>query len=96
MLPGLFPFGTHMNHHVHLFHIDRDAKPADRAQPVDGFEVTAETLDAARAAALAKLAADGRTVRALSFLADGGLAAVVTQPPPAPSPAQVRRALRGR
>ena len=85
-----------MNHHVHLFQIDRDAKPADRAQPIGGFEVTADTHDAARKAALARLTADGQTVRALSFLADGGLAAVVTQPPPAPSPAQVRRARRGR
>jgi hypothetical protein len=84
-----------MNHQVHIFQIDRDAKPADRAQPVGGFEVTAETHDEARKAALARLAAEGRTVRVLSFLADGGLAAVVTQPPAAPSSGQVRRALRG-
>ena len=85
-----------MNHQVHLFQIDRDAKPTDRPQPIEGFEVSADTHDEARTAALARLTADGRTVRALSFLADGGLAAVVTQPPPAPSPAQVRRAQRGR
>lgn len=84
-----------MNHQVHLFQIDRDATPADRARPVEGFEVTADTHDEARKAALARLTSDGRTVRALSFLTDGGLAAVVTQPPPAPSPAQVRRARRG-
>jgi hypothetical protein len=35
-------------------------------------------------------------VRSLSFLADGGLAAVVTQPAPSPTPAQVRRAQEGR
>ena len=85
-----------MNHQIHIFQIDRDAKPADRAQPIEGFEVTADSHDEARKAALARLTADGRTVRALSFLADGGLAAVVTQPPPAPSPAQVRRARGGR
>lgn len=81
-----------MNHQVQLFQIDRDAKPTDRAQPVGSFAVTADSHEAARRAALAHLQAEGRTVRALSFLADGGLAAVVTQPPPAPSPANVRRA----
>jgi hypothetical protein len=85
-----------MNHQVHLFYIDRDAKPADRAQPAGTFTVEADSHEAARHAALGHLGAAGHTVRALSFLADGGLAAVVTQPPPAPSPANVRRALGGR
>jgi hypothetical protein len=85
-----------MNHQVHIFQIDRDAKPADRPQPAGSFEVDADDLDAARAAALARLASDGRTVRSLSFLADGGLAAVVTQPAPAPTAAQIRRARGGR
>ena len=85
-----------MNHQVHIFEIDRDAKPAERAQPVRSFPVVASTHDQARAAALAQLAAEGRTVRSLSFLADGGLAAVVTQPAPAPTPAQLRRARGGR
>jgi hypothetical protein len=85
-----------MTHQVHIFHVDRDATPADRARPIGGFELTADTHDAARKAALARLTADGQTVRALSFLADGGLAAVVTQPPPAPSSPQVQRARGGR
>ena len=85
-----------MNHQVHLFQIDRDAKPADRAEPAGSFEVVADNHDQARAAALARLQAEGRTVRSLSFLADGGLAAVVTQPAPSPTSAQVRRAQGGR
>lgn len=85
-----------MNHQVQLFHIDRDAKPADRPRPAGAFVVAADTADQARTAALAQLAADGLTVRSLSFLADGGLAAVVTEPAPAPTPAQVRRARGGR
>ena len=85
-----------MNHQVHLFQIDRDAKPTDRAEPAGSFEVAADTVDGARAAALARLKAEGRTVRSLSLLTDGGLAAVVTEPAPAPSPAQVRRARGGR
>jgi hypothetical protein len=85
-----------MNHQVHLFQIDRDAKPTDRAEPTGNFEIAADTVDGARAAALARLHAEGRTVRSLSHLADGGLAAVVTQPAPAPSPAQIRRARGGR
>jgi len=84
------------NHQVHIFHIDRDAKPGAQAQPVGDFTVTADSHAHARAAALARLEAEGHTVRSISFLADGGLAAVVTQPPPAPSPANVRRALGAR
>jgi hypothetical protein len=87
-----------MKYQVQLFQIDRDAKSADRPQPAGSFEVDADTYEAARAAALARLASDGRTVRSLSFLAGGGLAAVITQPAPAPAPtaARVRRAQGGR
>ena len=84
-----------MNHQVHVYQIGRDARPTDPPQPIDGFDVAADTVDDARAAALARLASEGRTVRSLSFLADGGLAAIVTQPSPAPTAAQVRRARRG-
>jgi len=84
-----------MNHQVHIFQIDRDAKPADRAQAVGGLAVTADIHEDARRAALARLQADGRTVRSLSFLVDGSFAAVVTQPAPSPSPANVRRARAG-
>lgn len=85
-----------MNHQVQIFHIDRDAKPADRPEPIGSFEVAADTREEARKAALTRLASDGRTVRVLSFLVDGGLAAVVTDPPPAPSAAQLRRMHGGR
>lgn len=85
-----------MNHQVHIFQIDRDAKPTDHAEAVGSFEVAAGTHDQARSAARARLQAEGRMVRSLSFLADGGLAAVVTQPAPSPTPAQVRRAQGGR
>ena len=85
-----------MHHRVHIFQIDRDAKPTDQPQPAGGFEVAADTLDAARAAALVRLASEGRTVRSVSFLTDGGIAAVVTQPAPAPTAAQLRRARGGR
>ncbi len=85
-----------MKYQVQLFHIDRDAKPTDRPQPAGSFDVDADTHDAARAAAIARLAADGKTIRSLSFLADGGLAAVLTEPPPTPSASQVRRAKGGR
>jgi hypothetical protein len=85
-----------MNHQVHLFQIDRDAKPTDRPLPAGSFDVDADSLDGARTAALARLASEGQTVRSLSFLADGGIAVVVTQPAPAPTAAQVRRARGGR
>jgi hypothetical protein len=81
-----------MNHQVHLFQIDRGAKPTDRPAPAGSFEVTADTVDGARAAAQVQLAAVGRTVRSMSCLADGGIAVVLTEPAPAPTAAQVRRA----
>lgn len=85
-----------MNHPVHLFQIDRDAKPTDRAEPAGCFEVAADTREDARRAALERLRADGRTVRSLSFVADGGLAAVVLPPAPPPEPVPVPRARRVR
>lgn len=75
-----------MNHQVQVFQIGRDAKPSDRPQAIDGFAITADTHDEARRAALTRLQSTGRTVRSISFLADGGLAAVVTDPAPAPRP----------
>jgi hypothetical protein len=85
-----------MNHQVHIFQIDRDAKPTDRPAPAGSFEVTADTVDGARAAAIARVAAEGRTIRSMSCLADGGISVVLTQPAPAPTAAQVRRARGGR
>jgi len=74
-----------MNHQVQVFEIARDAKPDERPRAVGRFAVSGETNEDARRAVLARLATDGRTVRSISFLADGGLAVVVTQPPPAPA-----------
>ena len=74
-----------MNHQVQVFEVARDAKPEDRPRPLDGFAVTADTLEEARRAALARLETDGRSVRSLSFTADGGLAAVVHAEVPEPA-----------
>ena len=72
-----------MNHQVQVFEIDTASKPTEPLRPLDGFAVTADTLEEARRAAAERLNADGRVVRCLSFLKDGGLAAVV-YPPAAP------------
>ncbi len=85
-----------MNHQVQVFEIGRDAKPEDCPRAVDGFAVTGDTHEEARRAALARLKSDGRTVRSISFLADGGLAAVVTPPLPTPAPAAPPKARRSR
>ena len=66
-----------MNHAVQVFEIARDAKAHDRPRQLDSFVVTADTLERARRATLARLQADGRSVRSLSFKTGGGLAAVV-------------------
>jgi len=85
-----------MNFPVKVLEIPRDAKPEERAVAASDFAVSADTLEDARRAALARLAADGRSVRTLSFMADGGLAAVVfPAEPPAPTPAQPARRRRG-
>lgn len=88
-----------MNVPVKVLEIARDAKPEARAMPASDFAVSAETVEDARRAALARLAADGRQVRSLSFLADGGIAAVVYPPEPlpvpAPAPAPPARRRRG-
>ena len=75
-----------MNHQVQVYEVPQGAGRGESPRPVDRFSVGGETLDEARHAALARLRADGRTVRALSFLAEGGLAAVVTPPAPAAGP----------
>ena len=55
-----------------------------------------ETLDEARLAATERLRSDGRVVRCLSFLKDGGLAAVVYPPaPPETKPDKRRRGRNG-
>lgn len=77
-----------MNYQVQVFEIARDAKPDERPRALERFAVGADTVEAARRATLARLASEGRTVRSLSFLKDGGLAAVVNPPATAtPTPA---------
>lgn len=83
-----------MNHQVQVFEIDTATKPTEPLRPLEGFAVTADTLDEARGAATSRLASDGRAVRCISFLKDGGLAAVVY--PPAPPPTKRDKPRRAR
>jgi hypothetical protein len=83
-----------MNFSVKVLEIARDAKPEAKAVPASDFVVSAETLEDARRAALGRLAADGRSVRSLSFTADGGLAAVVFPAEPPASTAAVTQSAR--
>ena len=83
-----------MNHQVQVFEIDTAQKPTEPLRPIDGFAVTADTLDEARTTAADRLSGDGRVVRCLSFLKDGGLAAVVY--PPAAPPTKRDTPRRGR
>jgi hypothetical protein len=86
-----------VNFSVKVLEIARDAKPEAKAVPATDFVVSAETLEDARRAALTRLAADGRSVRSLSFTADGGLAAVVfPAEPPASTVAVAQSARRKR
>lgn len=66
-----------MNYLVKVFEVARDAKPSERPTEISGFAVSGGSVDEARRATMARLAAEGRTVRSLSFTTDGGLAAVV-------------------
>jgi len=50
-----------MNHQVQVFEIDTASKPTEPLRPIDGFAVTADTLDEARLAAAERLRADGRS-----------------------------------
>jgi hypothetical protein len=74
---GSLHFGERMNHQVQIFEVGKDAKPTERPRAIDGFAVTADTVEEARRAVLARLEAEGRSVRSLSFTADGGIAVVV-------------------
>lgn len=71
-----------MNHQVQVYEIDTTTKPTEPLRPVEGFAVSADTIDEARTAATERLVSDGRVVRCLSFLKDGGLAAIVYPPAP--------------
>lgn len=85
-----------MKREVEVMEIARDARPDERPLVIDRFEVSANTVDGARKAALSRLASDGRTVRSLSFLEGGGLVAVVSPALPAQATKRAAgRALRG-
>jgi len=79
---------------VKVFELKREAKPDEKPTELLSFAVSGETAEDARRAAAARLEAEGRNVRSLSFLADGGLAAVVF--PPTPKPTQKPRSKRRR
>jgi hypothetical protein len=84
-----------MQYLVKLLEIARDAKPEVKPTPAGEFAVSAETVEDARRGALERLAAEARTVRCLSFTADGGIVAVVHPPAPGPAPAPAARRRRG-
>lgn len=73
-----------MNYLVKVFEVARDGKPSGRPREVSGFAVSGRSVDEARRATVERLTAEGRTVRSLSFTADGGLAAVVLAPAEVP------------
>lgn len=86
-----------MNYRVHIFQTDLHTQPANRLRSVGGFQISADTEEAARAAANVRLLTFGRVVRALSSMAGGELGAVVaTSPPLAPSSPAAARAQGGR
>lgn len=81
-----------MNHQVQVFEVDVTGKTPAMPKPGSGFAVSAETIDEARDQAAARLQAEDWVVRSLSFLKDGGIAAVVEAKQPVPT--QVERAQR--
>ena len=86
-----------MNHQVRVFELAKGAKIEEKPRPIDGFAVTAESLEDARRAVLARFSADGRAVRSISFTDGGGLAAVVHPPePPASAAPPTARSCRAR
>ncbi len=86
-----------MDYPVKVFEVTSDAKPGDRPRELQGFAVSGETAEDARRSVLARLASERRGLRSLSFMADGGLAAVVLPPAPEPkAPAPTRRRRGGR
>jgi len=84
-----------MDYPVKIFEMASDAKPGDRPRELPGFAVTGETAEDARRSVLARLGSERRTIRTLSFTADGGLAAVVLPQSPTPQPAAPSRRRRG-
>lgn len=86
-----------MNHQVQVFEVDRAANTPATPKPSAGFAVTAQGVDEARGLAASRLQSEGWVVRSLSFLKDGGIAAVVeTKPPPLPQVERAQRLLRQR
>lgn len=85
-----------MNYQVQIFEVESASQTA-KAKPEASFAVTADTVDEARRLSAERLASGGRSVRAVSFLKEGGLAAV-TEPmqPPPPQALRAQRLLRQR
>lgn len=81
-----------MNHQVQVFEVDVAGKTPAAPKPSSAFAVSADTFDEAREFAAERLQTEGWVVRSLSFLKDGGIAAVVEVKPPAPP--QIERAQR--
>jgi hypothetical protein len=75
-----------MQYLVKLLEIACDAKPEVKPTPAGEFAVSGETVEDARRAVLERLADEARSVRCLSFTADGGIAVVAYPPTPAPPP----------
>jgi hypothetical protein len=63
--------------HVKLFEIARDAHFMDKPTPTGGFSVEATTQDRARRLAEEQVRSNGREIRSVSHLADGGLSIIV-------------------
>ena len=63
--------------HVKLFEIARDAHFMDKPAPAGGFSVEATTRDRARRLAEGQVRSNGREIRSVSHLADGGLSIIV-------------------
>lgn len=85
-----------MNHQVHVFEIDIAMKPTEPLRPLEGFAVTADTLDEARSAVTSRLTSDGRALRCISFIKGGGLAAIVYPPVVATTSDKPARHRKGR
>ena len=81
-----------MNHQVQVFEVDVTGKTPAIPKLGSAFAVTAETIDEARELAAERLQSEDWLVRSLSFLKDGGIAAVVEAKQSAPP--QVERAQR--
>jgi hypothetical protein len=81
-----------MNHQVQVFEVDVTGKTPVMPKLGSGFAVSAKTFDEARRLAAVRLQAEDWVVRSLSFLKEGGIAAVVEAKQP--TPPQIERTQR--